>query len=107
MASALGVNKLMKIVALLQTGNTAVDKTLSYINLPVAQQLQKQSPSYITDIYVNIKDFEKAKAYISKYKHFLKELDLHWEFELPLNLRALSLKNLNFQKHQSDHRCRK
>lgn len=68
-ASALGVNKLMKIVALLQTGNTAVDKTLSYINLPVAQQLQKQSPSYITDIYVNIKDFEKAKAYISKYKH--------------------------------------
>lgn len=68
-ASALGVNKLMKIVALLQTGNTAVDKTLSYINLPVAQQLQKQSPSFITDIYVNIKDFEKAKAYISKYKH--------------------------------------
>ncbi len=67
--SALGVNKLMKIVALLQTGNTAVDKTLAYINLPVAQQLQKQSPSYITDIYVNIKDFEKAKAYITKYKH--------------------------------------
>jgi lipoprotein-releasing system permease protein len=68
-ASALGVNKLMKIVALLQTGNTAVDKTLSYINLSVAQQLQKQSPSFITDFYVNIKDFEKAKAYISKYKH--------------------------------------
>jgi lipoprotein-releasing system permease protein len=68
-ASALGVNKLMKIVALLQTGNTAIDKSLSYINLPVAQQLQKQSPSYITDIYVNINDFEKAKTYISKYKH--------------------------------------
>ncbi|MDZ7899293.1 MAG: FtsX-like permease family protein [Arcicella sp.] len=66
--SALGVNKLMKIVALLETGNKAIDKTLSYINLPVAQQLQKQSPSYITDIYLNINDFEKAEASIDKYK---------------------------------------
>lgn len=69
LTSALGVNKLMKIVALLETGNKAVDKTLSYINLPVAQQLQKQSPSYITDIYVNINDFEKAKTLISKYEN--------------------------------------
>lgn len=66
--SALGVNKLMKIVALLQTQNSAIDKSLSYINLPVAQQLQKQSPSYITDIYLNVKDYEKAKSYIDKYK---------------------------------------
>jgi lipoprotein-releasing system permease protein len=67
--SAMGVNKLMKIVALLQTGNTAVDKSLSYINLPVAQQLQRQSPSFITDIYVNIKDYENTKTYIPKYQH--------------------------------------
>ena len=67
--SAMGVNKLMKIVALLQTGNTAVDKSLSYINLPVAQQLQRQSPSFITDIYVNIENYENTKAYIPKYQH--------------------------------------
>lgn len=67
--SAMGVNKLMKIVALLQTGNANIDKTLAYVNLPIAQQLQKQSPSYITDIYVNIKNYEQTKAYLPKYQH--------------------------------------
>jgi lipoprotein-releasing system permease protein len=66
--SAVGVNKLMKIVALLQTGNANIDKTLAYVNLPIAQQLQKQSPSYITDIYINIKNYEQTKAYLSKYE---------------------------------------
>ncbi|MFY7911886.1 MAG: ABC transporter permease [Emticicia sp.] len=66
--SAMGVNKLMKIVALLQTGNANIDKTLAYVNLPIAQQLQKQSPSYITDIYVNIKNYEQTKLYLSKYQ---------------------------------------
>lgn len=66
--SAMGVNKLMKIVALLQTGNANIDKTLAYVNLPIAQQLQKQNPSYITDIYVNIKNYEQTKAYLPKYQ---------------------------------------
>jgi lipoprotein-releasing system permease protein len=66
--SAMGVNKLMKIVALLQTGNANIDKTLAYVNLPNAQQLQKQNPSYITDIYVNFKNYEQTKSYISKYQ---------------------------------------
>jgi lipoprotein-releasing system permease protein len=66
--SAMGVNKLMKIVALLQTGNANIDKTLAYVNLPIAQQLQKQNPSYITDIYVNFKNYEQTKSYISKYQ---------------------------------------
>ena len=66
--SAMGVNKLMKIVALLQTGNANIDKTLAYVNLPIAQQLQKQNPSYITDIYVNFKNYEQTKSYMSKYQ---------------------------------------
>jgi lipoprotein-releasing system permease protein len=66
--SAMGVNKLMKIVALLQTGNANIDKTLAYVNLLIAQQLQKQNPSYITDIYVNFKNYEQTKSYISKYQ---------------------------------------
>lgn len=66
--SAMGVNKVLKIVALLQTGNANIDKTLAYANLPIAQQLQKQNPSYITDIYVNIKNYEQTKSYISKYQ---------------------------------------
>lgn len=77
--SAMGVNKLMKIVALLQTGNANIDKTLAYVNLPIAQQLQKQNPSYITDIYVNFKNYEQTKSYISKY-HQLTGYDIEdWE----------------------------
>jgi lipoprotein-releasing system permease protein len=77
--SAMGVNKLMKIVALLQTGNANIDKTLAYVNLPIAQQLQKQNPSYITDIYVNFKNYEQTKSYISNY-HQLTGYDIEdWE----------------------------
>lgn len=66
--SSYGVSKLMKIVALLQTGSTATDKSLGYINLSAAQQLQRQGPSYITDIFVNIREFEKATEYIPQLK---------------------------------------
>lgn len=66
--TAYGVSKAMKVIALLKTGVTNTDKTLSYTNISAAQQLNKQGPSFITDIYVNIKDFETAKNLIPKFK---------------------------------------
>jgi lipoprotein-releasing system permease protein len=66
--TAYGVSKVMKVVALLKTGVTNTDKTLSYTNISAAQQLNKQGSSYITDIFVNIKDYETATKMLPKLK---------------------------------------
>jgi lipoprotein-releasing system permease protein len=66
--SAKGVSKIMKIVGLLRTGLGQVDKTKSYIHLNTAQQLLKENPNYITDIFVNLKDFNTAKSEIPAFE---------------------------------------
>ncbi len=58
--SSKGVVKSFKIVGVFRTNNSVVDKTKSYINISSAQQLLKQSSSYITDINVNIKEPQKS-----------------------------------------------
>ena len=60
--SAFGVIKQMKIVGIFKSTIAMTDKSKSYINLSTAQQLLKQNPNYVTDIYVNIKDPSKALA---------------------------------------------
>ncbi len=61
--SSVGMTKVMKIIGIFQTNNSMVDKTTAYINIAFAQQLMKKNSSYITDINVNIKDYNKAKGY--------------------------------------------
>ena len=66
--SAIGVIKVMKVVGIFKTSNSAIDKTKSYTTLAVAQQLLHQSSSYVTDILVNIKDPNKAPEYAKKFQ---------------------------------------
>lgn len=54
--SAEGVIRVFKVTGIFRSGSTAADRTRSYINLSAAQQLIRQGPGYVTDIYVNIKD---------------------------------------------------
>jgi lipoprotein-releasing system permease protein len=63
-----GIVTVMKVVGLFKTSNSIVDKSKSYLNLSVAQQLMAQGPDYITEIYVNVKDPNKAVKYISTLK---------------------------------------
>ena len=67
LTSSKGVTKVMKVEGIFQTRNSREDKTKSYINLQSAQQLLKQGNSYITDINVNVTDFNKAELYASKF----------------------------------------
>lgn len=62
-SSGVGVSKNMKIVAIFQTNITAIDKTKAYINLSAAQQLLRQNQDYITDIKINITDYNKTGDY--------------------------------------------
>lgn len=61
--SSIGASKVMKVVGVFKTSNSAVDKSKSYMNLAAAQQLLREGPSYVTDIYVNVKDPDKVANY--------------------------------------------
>jgi lipoprotein-releasing system permease protein len=65
--SSRNVVKIMKVVGLFRTNNSVTDKTKSYINTGIAQQLLQKNSTYITDINVNVTDFENAKIYADIY----------------------------------------
>lgn len=65
--SSKGVLKIMKVVGLFRTNNSVVDKSKSYINISLAQQLLQKNSSYITDINVNITDFDNANIYAERF----------------------------------------
>jgi lipoprotein-releasing system permease protein len=67
--SSKGVLKIMKVIGLFRTNNSVTDKSKSYINISLAQQLLQKNSSYITDINVNIGDYDNAAIYA---KHFSK-----------------------------------
>src|ERR1700741_2750059 len=66
--SSLGASKVMKVVGIFKTSNSITDKTKSYMNLAAAQQLLREGPSYVTDIYVNVKDPTVVENYRDKFE---------------------------------------
>jgi len=60
--SSKGVNLNLSVVGIFQTNNSREDKTKSYVNLALAQQLLREGNTYITDINVNVNDPNKAPA---------------------------------------------
>jgi lipoprotein-releasing system permease protein len=58
--SSKGVNLNLTVVGIFQTNNSKEDKTKSYVNVAVAQQLLREGNTYITDINVNVKDPNQA-----------------------------------------------
>ncbi len=67
LTSSKNVTKVMKVVGLFQTNNSNVDKTKSYINLSAAQQLLQEGPTYVSDINIDVTNFEKAPDYSQKF----------------------------------------
>lgn len=65
--SSVGVIKVMKVVGVFQTHHSSIDKTKSYINLATGQQLLLQSSSYVTDIFINIKNPDDAPGYAKQF----------------------------------------
>lgn len=66
--SSLGVSKSMKIAGIFRTGNSITDKTRCYMNLAAAQTLMREGNSYVTDIYVKIKDVNQVENYDADFE---------------------------------------
>ena len=62
-SSSRGVLKVMRIAGIFSSGNKNTDEGKSYINIASAQQLSGQGTDYITDIYVNTLNADKAPAF--------------------------------------------
>jgi lipoprotein-releasing system permease protein len=55
-----GSVKRLRITGIFKTTIKNVDQTKCYANIPVVQQLLQKDRSYITDVYVNLKDYTQA-----------------------------------------------
>ena len=67
LTSSRNVVKVMRVTGLFQTKNSGIDKTKSFINISAAQQLLNEGPTYVSDIDVDITDFNSAPVYASKF----------------------------------------
>lgn len=65
LTTANGSLKRLEVVAVFKTTIKGVDNTKSYANIPIVQQLLHKDRSYITDIYINVKNYNNTSA-ISK-----------------------------------------
>lgn len=69
--SSQGVIKQMRVVGLFETGNQGTDETKSYLNMAAAQQLLRESPSYVTHIYVQISSPDSAQEVASQLQRLI------------------------------------
>jgi len=65
-SSSYGVDKLLKIKGIFSTGNIMTDQSKSYINISTAQQFVKEGNSYVTTLYANTDNYDKAIEYASE-----------------------------------------
>lgn len=61
--SSYGVNKILRIVGIFETGNSQLDESRSYVSIPTAQQFLKEGASFVTTIYANTIDPNQSLAY--------------------------------------------
>jgi lipoprotein-releasing system permease protein len=67
LTSSRNVVKVMKVTGVFQTKNSGVDKTKSYIDISAARQLLKESSTYVSDINVDVTDFNSAPFYAGQF----------------------------------------
>jgi len=61
-----GVTRNYKVIGIFQTNVTGVDKTKAYINVNAARQLLAVNQDYVTDIMINVKDYNKTQSTVDQ-----------------------------------------
>jgi len=61
-----GVTRNYKVIGIFQTNVTGVDKTKAYITENAARQLLAVNQDYVTDIMINVKDYNKTQPIVDK-----------------------------------------
>jgi lipoprotein-releasing system permease protein len=69
LTSSFNITKVLKVVGIFKTGSSFADDSKSYINIATAQQLIKEGPSFVSNLFVNIpngSEVEKHTASIQQ-----------------------------------------
>ena len=61
-----GVSKNYKIIGIFQTNVKSVDKSKAYVNISSARQLLDKNQDYVTDLQVNVRDFEITAPVVAR-----------------------------------------
>lgn len=61
-----GISRNYKIIGVFQTNVKSVDKSKAYVNISAARQLLAKNQDYVTDLQLNIKDFEKTEPVVNR-----------------------------------------
>jgi lipoprotein-releasing system permease protein len=63
-----GISKNYKVIGLFKTDIASIDKSKAYININAARQLIGANQSYVTDIQINIKDYNLTDNVVNKIR---------------------------------------
>jgi len=77
--SSFGVIKVMKVIGIFSTDNKTTDESKSYINIATAQQLIKENPNTVTDIYVSVREPDSSVYFASKLQHLTEYKVEEWQ----------------------------
>lgn len=61
-----GVSKNYKIIGIFQTNVKSVDKSKAYVNISSARQLMDKNQDYVTDLQVNVQNFEVTAPVVAR-----------------------------------------
>ena len=70
---------IMRIVGIYQSGVKQVDETKSYANIVQAQNLLGKDRSYVTDVKINLKDYNRASIKAREIEHLTGYKAEDWE----------------------------
>ncbi|MEO7979113.1 FtsX-like permease family protein [Flavobacterium sp.] len=79
LTTADGVNKVFKVVGLIETGSGSVDKSRAIISINTARQLLSKNKSYATDVMANVKDYNDAKTIANEVRSDIKYKTEAWQ----------------------------
>src|ERR1700744_1560389 len=57
-----GVSRTYKVIGIFRTNLSSVDRSKAYLSITATRQLLAENQDYVTDIQINIKDFERSRS---------------------------------------------
>ncbi len=74
-----GVNKNFKVIGILETTLAGVDNSKAYVRISTARQLESKNQGYVTDLMINLRDYDRAEAFASRYKRLIPYKTEAWQ----------------------------
>lgn len=79
--SSFGVIKNLHVIGVFATDNKATDESKSYINIATAQQLIKENPNHVTDIYIKLTNPDSSAIYANRIQKLIPYKVEDWQIE--------------------------